>query len=337
MLKIVRKVILAFEIDQTAAGKKREYRSLGELVTMLFAVIFGMGLSELGEVKGAYDLTVLILGYVTVILSWWGYNWGIIRHPETNVLNYFIDVLLMAVYWWLIYQRDPLWMVLLGYITMFGLYWIWEAIRLCNKEGLGASKRKIVQNANGLNRLFFLLSGVLLVFNLDLLGTHLGTRLSVIVLFLMVVGYRLFIYRIYHVKVSPQIQPKPSNGLEQTLANQARDAARNARVHLSDFRVGAAIAAESGKVYTGCNVEFDNYSNTIHAEESAISAFVTAGEKRAIAIAVYTFGNDIAFPCGMCRQSLFELGGKKMKVLACNPGRCETKTMDELLPAGFRL
>jgi cytidine deaminase len=101
--------------------------------------------------------------------------------------------------------------------------------------------------------------------------------------------------------------------------------------------VGAAIAASSGEIYTGCNIEFDNYSNTIHAEEFAISAFVTAGEKKALAIAVYTFGDNVAFPCGMCRQSLFELGGKRMKVLACNPHSCQTKTMDELLPEGFKL
>jgi len=127
------------------------------------------------------------------------------------------------------------------------------------------------------------------------------------------------------------------NDLEETLARRARDAASNARVHLSDFRVGAAIVAESGIIYTGCNIEFDNYSNTIHAEEAAISAFVNAGEKKASAVAVYTFGDDIAFPCGMCRQSLFELGGEKMKVLACNPHRYEKRTMEELLPAGFKL
>ncbi|TKJ39660.1 MAG: cytidine deaminase [Planctomycetes bacterium B3_Pla] len=220
---------------------------------------------------------------------------------------------------------------------MFGLYWIWEAVRLCNEEGLGASKRKILQNASRLNRRFFLLSGILLVLNLDLLGVTLGGGLSVLALFLIVVGYRWLIHRIYHPKGNLEVQTKPVNDLEQTLANQARDAARNARVHLSHFRVGAAIAAESGNIYTGCNIEFDNYSNTIHAEESAISAFVTAGEKRAIAIAVYTFVDDIAFPCGMCRQSLFELGGKDMKVLACNPHSSETRTMDELLPAGFKL
>jgi len=337
MLKIVRKFILKCEIDQTAFVKKQEYRSLGELVTMLFAVIFGMGLSELGELKSAYDFTVLILGYLTIILSWWGYNWGIISHPETNLLNYFIDVLLMAVYWWLIYLRDPLWMVLLGYIIMFGLYWIWEAVRLCNEDVLGASKKLVVQSANRLNRLFFLLSVVLLVLNLDLLRVHFGAGFYVIVLFLLIVSYRGFIYRIYHPKGTAEVHPKPANDLENTLANKARDAARNARVHLSNFRVGAAIAAESGKIYTGCNIEFDNYSNTIHAEESAISAFVTAGEKRATAIAVYTFGDDIAFPCGMCRQSLFELGGNKMKVLACNLHNCEMRTMGELLPEGFKL
>jgi cytidine deaminase len=337
MFKLVRKAILAAEIDQTVVGKKREYKSLAELVTMLYAVILGMGLSELAEVRNLYDLAVLMLGYLAVILSWWGYNWGILRHPETNVLNYTIDVLLMAVYWWLIYWRDPIFKVILGYVIMFSLYWAWELVRQCNKDALEADKRKIVQNASRLNLLFFALSGVLLVVNLDPLGRYINAWLSVLAMFSIVVSFRWFSYRTYHPKVSLEIQHKPVDNLDQTLADKARDAARNARVHLSDFRVGAAIAADSDEIYTGCNVEFDNYSNTIHAEESAISAFVMAGEKKAIAIAVYTFGDDVAFPCGMCRQSLFELGGKTMKVLACNPDRCDTKTMGELLPEGFRL
>ncbi len=108
-------------------------------------------------------------------------------------------------------------------------------------------------------------------------------------------------------------------------------------MHLSDFPVGAAILSDTGKIYVGCNVEFDNYSNTIHAEEAAISAFIAAGEKHPVCIAVFTFDDEIWFPCGMCRQSLFELGGKDLKVIACNNTTCERKTMGELLPSGFHL
>lgn len=128
-----------------------------------------------------------------------------------------------------------------------------------------------------------------------------------------------------------------SDDLVKKLIEKAKGVSANARVHLSGFKVGAAIASEAGNIYTGCNVEFDNYSNTIHAEEAAISAFVAAGDEHPLAIVVVTFGNKVQFPCGMCLQSLYELGGPNLKVIACNSTKCETKTMRELLPAGFQL
>ena len=102
MLNSFRKIISICEIGPTDVVKKQEYRSLSELVTILFAVIFGVGLSQLGELESGYDFGILMLGYVAVALSWWGYNWGIIVRPETNILNYIIDVVLIAIYWWLI-------------------------------------------------------------------------------------------------------------------------------------------------------------------------------------------------------------------------------------------
>ncbi|MCK4777195.1 MAG: cytidine deaminase, partial [Actinomycetia bacterium] len=106
--------------------------------------------------------------------------------------------------------------------------------------------------------------------------------------------------------------------IENEMINKAKEVAKNARIHLSGFAVGAAILSDSGNIYTGCNVEFDNYSNTIHAEEAAISAFVSAGEKRMVSAVIYTFTDKIRYPCGMCLQSLFELGGNDLKVIACN-------------------
>jgi len=124
---------------------------------------------------------------------------------------------------------------------------------------------------------------------------------------------------------------------EKMVVGRAKDVAANARMHLSGFAVGAAILSDTGNIYVGCNVEFDNYSNTIHAEEAAISAFISAGEKHPVCIVVFTFDDKVWFPCGMCRQSLFELGGKDLKVIACNNNTSEMKTMEELLPFGFHL
>jgi cytidine deaminase len=335
MLNSFRKLISICEIGPRDITKKQEYRSLSELVTILFAVIFGVGLSQLGEFESSYDLGVLVLGYLTVILSWWGYNWGIMMQPETNVLNYIIDVFLIVIYWWLINLRTPMWKVVLGYFIMFGLYWLWEEVRKYSYK-MPQTNKIVIYKAVKLNLLFFVLAGLLLVFK-SLWSVPISDSLPYLVLLFLLVGiYRYWVYKIYH----PRKHEPLFNDLkdsEETLISRACDVAANAKVHLSGFRVGAAIVSDTGNIYSGCNVEFDNYSNTIHAEEAAISAFVAAGEKRALTLAVFTFGNNVSFPCGMCRQSLFELGGKKMKIIACNEHECETKTIEELLPEGFRL
>ena len=90
-------------------------------------------------------------------------------------------------------------------------------------------------------------------------------------------------------------------------------------------------------MYAGCNVEFDNYSNTIHAEEAAIASAVASGEKELAAVAVVTGVPDLAWPCGMCLQSLYEMGGPDLLVIAGAGNLQERKRMSELLPEGFRL
>ena len=329
------KIVSAWEIGPTETGKKKEYRSLSELVTILFAIIFGVGLSQLGELRSFYDFGVLILAYVAVMLSWWGYNWGIILRPETNVWNYIIDVLLIINYWCLINLREPLWLLILGYLFMFGLYWLWEVIRSYNQNTISFNK-KVINKARNFNLLFFTITILLFVIKYWFLNPSTNRGVYLALLFLLVIIYRIGIYRIYHpIKHEPLF--KDFKDSEKILINKACDVAVNAKAHLSGFRVGASIISDTGNIYSGCNIEFDNYSNTIHAEEAAISAFVAAGEKNAVMLAVYTFGSEVSFPCGMCRQSLFELGGKKMKVIACNQHKCETKTIEELLPEGFRL
>lgn len=337
MFKYFRKVISRCDIGHRNGVRKQEHRSLSELVTILFAVIFGVGLSQLGELKSVYDFGVLLLAYVAIMLSWWGYNWGIIVRPETNILNYVIDVVLIAIYWWLINFRDPIWIVVLGYFTMFGLYWLWEVVRVYSQKTNSVNKG-VIHKAMKLNLAFFAMTGTLLVFKCFWLNPAADSSIYLAILFMLVVGYRVWIYRTYHPKRTMLIPSLEGvKDLEEIIISKARDVAANARVHLSGFRVGAAIVSDNGNVYSGCNVEFDNYSNTIHAEEAAISAFVSAGERKASAIAVFTFGEEVSFPCGMCRQSLFELGDKDMKVVACNQYKCETKTIEELLPAGFKL
>ena len=121
------------------------------------------------------------------------------------------------------------------------------------------------------------------------------------------------------------------------LIEAARYVSRYAYCVRSHFQVGAAILDSQGEIFKGVNIEFDNYSNTIHAEESAIAAMITnkGGRPAPIAVAVYTITGD--FPCGMCRQSLFELGGPDLVVIAVKDNGYEAMLMKDLLPRGFRL
>jgi len=121
------------------------------------------------------------------------------------------------------------------------------------------------------------------------------------------------------------------------LIDNAKKVALNAHVHLSNYQVGSAILSESDHIYVGCNIEFDNYSNTIHAEESAISSFISAGEKKMKAIVIFTFENKPVYPCGMCRQSLSELGGSDLQVISAFNDDYEIMTMKDLLPYAFKL
>ncbi len=335
MFKYFKKIINWREIDLGDEKKNEEfYKSLRELITILFAVVLGVGLSQLKEYKGTYDLVILIIAYTAVILSWWGWHYGIIKGPrETNALNYLIDFFLLVLYWLLINKRAPLFLVLLMYCIMFLLYYLWELIR---KDPL-----HLLKKARKLNLYFLLIFIVMFISYLfwEVREPGVGKNWCYIVaLFVIIITYRISICRLYSAKKSDTSFPSiPKEDMEKTLIEKAKAVAMNARVHLSGFRVGAAILSDTGKIYVGCNVEFDNYSNTIHAEENALSSMIADGDKCPVSIVVFTFDDKLWFPCGMCRQSLFELGGKDLKVITCNEKGCEIKTMGELLPGGFHL
>jgi len=124
----------------------------------------------------------------------------------------------------------------------------------------------------------------------------------------------------------------------QTLLEKAKNIQKNAVAKLSTFKVGAAILTNKNNIFCGCNIEFDNYSNTIHAEEAAISALISnSPDEKPVCIAIFTESSELDFPCGMCRQSLYEFGGKEMLVISSNKDKYEIKTMNELLPYAFQL
>jgi cytidine deaminase len=122
----------------------------------------------------------------------------------------------------------------------------------------------------------------------------------------------------------------------EPLIEAARDALANAHVPYSEYRVGAALRAADGSVYTGCNIENANYSNSLHAEEVAVAKAVTSGHDAFDRLAVSSGVRDGVTPCGMCRQTLAEFAADDL-VIVCDEGgdAASEYTLGELLPASI--
>jgi len=123
---------------------------------------------------------------------------------------------------------------------------------------------------------------------------------------------------------------------ERALVDSARAAAERAYCRYSGYAVGAAIVSESGRIFSGCNVENASYGATMCAERSAIFGLVAAGERKITKICVYAPGEPLAMPCGMCRQVIAEFC-LDAPVLVAGPGGALRRSFAELLPEAFRL
>ena len=121
----------------------------------------------------------------------------------------------------------------------------------------------------------------------------------------------------------------------EELLKQAKLAKENAYVPYSKFRVGAALLAKSGIVYTGCNVENAAYSVTNCAERTALFKAVSAGEKEFLAIAVTSDSDDVTYPCGVCRQALVEFSPEMDVISSDRELNSEVMKLCELLPRYF--
>ncbi len=117
------------------------------------------------------------------------------------------------------------------------------------------------------------------------------------------------------------------------LVETAREALEDAYVPYSEYPVGAALRTADGTVYTGCNLENANYSNSLHAEEVAIAEAVKNGHDTFERIAVTSGARDGVTPCGMCRQTLAEFAAEDL-VVVCDEGDegASEYTLGELLP-----
>lgn len=124
------------------------------------------------------------------------------------------------------------------------------------------------------------------------------------------------------------------------LEEAARQASRSAYAPYSNFPVGAALLADNGEIYVGCNVENASFGLTNCAERSAIFTAVADGRGRGdfSALFVYTPGQVCHAPCGACRQVLSEFFLPDTDIYsACDSGEIVAWTMGELLPESFEL
>ena len=104
----------------------------------------------------------------------------------------------------------------------------------------------------------------------------------------------------------------------------------------SNFKVGAAIRAESGAVYTGVNVENAAYPQGTCAEAGAIAAMIAAGDTRIAEVCVIADSPDPVPPCGGCRQKIAEFAGQEVRVTLCTTdGKQKVMTVADLLPGVF--
>lgn len=123
------------------------------------------------------------------------------------------------------------------------------------------------------------------------------------------------------------------------LAQRAREALENAYCPYSGYRVGAAIAAVSGKIYTGCNIENASYGASNCAERTAVFKAVSEGEREFTALAIFSEeGSAPPFPCGICRQVLSEFCPPDMPIIVFDGEKSVFNTsLAEMLPFAFDL
>lgn len=128
--------------------------------------------------------------------------------------------------------------------------------------------------------------------------------------------------------------------LPENLLKAAHTAMNNAHAPYSNFKVGAALLAENGEIFTGCNVENASYGLTICAERNAIFSAVAAGTKNFTKMVIITNSDVTPYPCGACRQVLVEFCQPEFKIYAVADNKQKTTeelTLGELLPKSFIL
>lgn len=122
----------------------------------------------------------------------------------------------------------------------------------------------------------------------------------------------------------------------EKLVAESKKAREQAYVPYSKFPVGAALLADDGTIYHGCNIENSAYSMTNCAERTAFFKAVSDGIRSFKALAVVADTEGPVSPCGACRQVIAEFCDGSMPVYLTNlNGDVEETTVAKLLPGAF--
>ena len=123
---------------------------------------------------------------------------------------------------------------------------------------------------------------------------------------------------------------------DQELVARAFSMHRFSYAPYSRFPVGAALLCRDGTVFTGCNVENAAYGSTLCAERTALVKAVSEGRTGGCtAIAIAGRGSDFCWPCGACRQMLYEFAPDLRVLCARGDGAFVETKLSQLLPHGF--
>ena len=131
------------------------------------------------------------------------------------------------------------------------------------------------------------------------------------------------------------------NALTQQEIDRLLDLAEEARDHsyapYSKYHVGAALLTADGQVYQGCNIENAAFTPTNCAERTAFFKAVYDGHRAFKAIAIIATGEEMGFPCGVCRQVMAEFCDKDFVIVTANRDRTkvDVSSFETLLPHAF--
>jgi cytidine deaminase len=120
-----------------------------------------------------------------------------------------------------------------------------------------------------------------------------------------------------------------------TPVEAATAARKHARAPFSNFKVGAAVEDEHGRIFTGCNIENASYGLTMCAERVAVFKAISENAGTLVRIAVVADTDLLTPPCGACRQILWEFCRDAELILANCEGKQECLRLQDIFPRPF--